>query len=170
MACRGDRRACGRKWLSAVNQFLTATAADATAATVAKAIAAEQATAAHGAVAANQTLAIAATNAAKTNADASIDAAKTAANGTVDLVYTFTVASIGVRLVATTVATGFALLRENSGITAVSSAQRSAINAGYAKAIADLAANLAGHNANEALDDVKFAMVECPVRQSKRLP
>ncbi len=70
-----------------------------------------------------------------------------------DLVYTFTVASIGVRFIATTAATGFALLRENNGISSVSSARRDAINAGYTKAIDDLAADLAGHNANEALDD-----------------
>ncbi|HQZ69529.1 MAG TPA: hypothetical protein PLY87_30800 [Planctomycetaceae bacterium] len=78
---------------------------------------------------------------------------QTAADSTVDLVCTYTVASIGVRLVATTAAMGFALLRENNGITAVSTAQREAINAGYTKAIDDLAANLTGHNANEALDD-----------------
>jgi len=144
--------------LSAVNQFLTATAADASASTTAsttanKAIAADQATAGHVAVAATQALAITEANAAKTNADASIDAAKAAANEFAGYVYAYTVASIGVGLVATTASTGFALLRENSGITAVSAAQRSAINAGYTKAIADLAADLAGRNANEALDD-----------------
>lgn len=140
--------------LSAVNQFLTATAADAAASTSAsKAISADLATAGHTAVAANQALAITQANAAKTNADASIDAAQTAANGLAGYVYAYTVASIGVGLIATTASTGFALLRENSGITAVSGSQRSVINAGYTKTIADLAADLAGRNANEALDD-----------------
>ena len=100
---------------------------------------ADQATAAHGSVAASQGIAIDAANAAKTNADASIDAAQTAANELAGYVYAYTVASIGVGLVATTASTGFALLRETSGITAVSAAQRSGINAGYTKAIADLA-------------------------------
>jgi len=103
------------------------------------------------------------------NADASIDAAQTAADGTVDLVYTFTVASIGVRFIATTAATGFALLRENNSITAVSTAQREAINAGYTKAIDDLAADLDGHNANEALDDsIAIAAAQQSAKQGIR--
>jgi len=140
--------------LSAIDHFLQAVADQAAAEkTATKDIAADQADAVHDSVSASQTRATDEANTAKDDADAKIDAAQEASNGVVDLIYVYNVASIGVGLLATTTATGFALLRENGGITAVSSAQRDAINAGYTKAIADLAADLVGRNANEAFDD-----------------
>ena len=44
-------------------------------------------------------------------------------------------------------------MREHGGITAVSAAQRDAINASHAQTISTLADDLIGRNANEALDD-----------------
>jgi hypothetical protein len=77
----------------------------------------------------------------------------TASNGAVDAVHTYVVASIGVNLVASTVATGLALLRENGAISALTDAQKTVINAAHASTLANLAADLSGRNANEALDD-----------------
>ena len=140
--------------LSAIDHFLTAIEDQAAAVKDAtKDIAADQADAAHDAISAGETRATTETNLAKADADAKIDAAQEASNGVVDLIYVYNVASIGVGLLATTAATGFALLRENGGITAVSAAQRDAINASYTQTISILADDLIGRNANEALDD-----------------
>ena len=121
--------------------------------TAAKAVASAEATAATATVAAGQVLAIVAIGAGKVFADANIAASLTASNGTIDAVHTYVVASIGVNLVASTVATCLALLRENGAISALTDAQKTAINAAHAATLANLAADLSGRNANEALDD-----------------
>jgi hypothetical protein len=77
----------------------------------------------------------------------------TASNDAADAVHTYVVASIGVKLIASTAATGFALLRENSAITAMTTAQKSAINATHTATLSNLADDLTGRNASEALDD-----------------
>ena len=88
-----------------------------------------------------------------TFANTSIDASLTASNNAVDAVHAYVVASIGVNLIASTAATGFALLREHSAINAMTTAQKEAINAACAATLANLASDLIGRNASEALDD-----------------
>jgi hypothetical protein len=56
-------------------------------------------------------------------------------------------------LIASTAATGFALLREHSAINAMTTAQKAAINAACTATLANLASDLIGRNASEALDD-----------------
>jgi hypothetical protein len=63
------------------------------------------------------------------------------------------VVSIGVNLIASTAATGFALLREHSAINAMTTAQKDAINAACTATLANLASDLIGRNASESLDD-----------------
>jgi hypothetical protein len=89
----------------------------------------------------------------QTFANAGIDATLTASNDAVDAVHTYVVVSIGVNLIASTAATGFALLREHSAINAMTMAQKEAINATCTATLANLAADLIGRNASESLDD-----------------
>jgi len=89
----------------------------------------------------------------QTIATASIDASLTASNDAVDAVHTYVVVSIGVNLIASTAATGFALLREHSAINAMTTAQKEAINAASTATLVNLAADLTGRNASESLDD-----------------
>ncbi len=67
--------------------------------------------------------------------------------------HAYVVASIGVNLIASTAATGFALLREHSAINAMTTAQKAAINAACTATLANLASDLTGRNASETLDD-----------------
>ena len=133
---------------------LTATAEEATAATIAaKAMAGAEAIAEIASALASQAWVQVTAAADLTFANSSIDASLTASNNAVDAVHAYVVASIGVNLIASTAATGFALLREHSAIAAMTTAQKDAINAACTATLANLASDLIGRNASEALDD-----------------
>jgi hypothetical protein len=133
---------------------LTATAEEATVATTAaKAMAGAEAIAEIAFALASQAWVQVTAAADLTFANSSIDASLTASNDAVDAVHAYVVASIGVNLIASTAATGFALLREHSAINAMTTAQKAAINAACTATLANLASDLTGRNASEALDD-----------------
>ncbi|RLS34989.1 MAG: hypothetical protein DWH78_10745 [Planctomycetota bacterium] len=140
--------------IASVGHALTATAEEATAATTAaKAMAGAEAIAEIASALASQAWVQVRAAADLTFANTSIDASLTASNDAVDAVHAYVVASIGVNLIASTSATGFALLREHSAIAAMTTAQKEAINAACTATLANLAADLTGRNASEVLDD-----------------
>jgi hypothetical protein len=116
--------------IASVGDALTATAEEATVATTAaKAMAGAEAIATiAGAIASKLWVQVTAA-AEQTFANSSIDASLTASNDAVDAEHTYVVVSIGVNLIASTAATGFALMREHSAINAMTTAQKDAINA-----------------------------------------
>jgi hypothetical protein len=140
--------------IASVGDALTATAEEATVATTAaKAMAGAEAIAEIAFALASQAWVQVTAAADLTFANSSIDASLTASNDAVDAVHAYVVASIGVNLIASTAATGFALLREHSAINAMTTAQKAAINAACTATLANLASDLTGRNASEALDD-----------------
>lgn len=72
-------------------------------------------------------------------------------------------ASIGVNLVASTTATGLALVREHAAITAMTAAQKSAINVACAATLVNLAADLTGRNTVGSLDAAIASNNRCTV-------